>query len=107
MSVQSGIREVAEKAGVSTATVSHVINNTRFVSDKTKAKVFQAMGELDYRPNAAAQSLRSQRSNTIGLIVPILPSDTSNFFFMTVAQGIQHTLKEHGYHVLLSNNSTE
>jgi LacI family transcriptional regulator len=107
MNMKSGIREVAEMAGVSIATVSHVFNNTRFVSSETKAKVFQAMKQLDFRPNAVAQSLRSQKSNTIGLIVPILPSDTSNFFFMTVAQGIQHTLKQHGYHVLLSNNSTE
>lgn len=102
-----GIKQVAELAEVSTATVSHVINSTRFVSTETKEKVFRAMRQLDYRPNAVAQSLRSQRSNTIGLIVPILPSDTSNFFFMTVAQGIQQTLKRNGYHMLLSNNVNE
>lgn len=102
-----GIKEVAEAAGVSIATVSHVVNKTRFVSDKTKAKVYHAMEQLDFRPNAIAQSLRSQKSNTIGLIVPMLPSDTSNFFFMTIAQGIQKTLKSYGYQVLLSNNSTE
>ncbi len=105
--MRSGIKQVAGMAGVSTSTVSHVINNTRFVSEETKAKVFYAMKMLDYRPNSAAQSLRNQRSNTIGLIVPILPSDTSNFFFMTVAQGIQKVLHKHGYHLLLSNNSTE
>ncbi|QYR22369.1 LacI family transcriptional regulator [Paenibacillus sp. sptzw28] len=105
--MKAGIKQVAELAAVSTATVSHVINNTRFVSNETKEKVFRAMEELDFRPNAIAQSLRSQKSNTIGLIVPILPSDTSNFFFMTVAQGIQKTLKRHGYQVLLSNNNTE
>lgn len=102
-----GIKEVAEAAGVSIATVSHVVNKTRFVSDQTKAKVYLAMEQLDFRPNAIAQSLRSQKSNTIGLIVPMLPSDTSNFFFMTIAQGIQKTLKSYGYQVLLSNNSTE
>lgn len=107
MKVRAGIKQVADLAGVSTATVSHVINNTRFVSEDTKIKVFHAMEELDYRPNSIARSLRSQKSNTIGLIVPILPSDTSNFFFMSVAQGIQHTLKNHGYHLLLSNNSRE
>ncbi|CAM4456934.1 LacI family transcriptional regulator [Paenibacillus endophyticus] len=102
-----GIKEVAEAAGVSIATVSHVVNNTRYVSEKTKAKVYEAMKLLDFRINAVAQSLRSQKSNTIGLIVPVLPSDTSNFFFMTVAQGIQKTLRRYGYQVLLSNNSTE
>ncbi|AJY74056.1 LacI family DNA-binding transcriptional regulator [Paenibacillus beijingensis] len=105
--MRAGIKQVAELAEVSTATVSHVINSTRFVSTETKEKVYRAMRELDYRPNAIAQSLRSQKSNTIGLIVPILPSDTSNFFFMTVAQGIQMTLKRYGYHMLLSNNVNE
>jgi len=101
------IRHVAQHAGVSTATVSHVINNTRFVSEKTKRKVYEAMQLLNYQPNSVARSLRSQKTNTIGLIVPILPSDTSNFFFMTVAQGIQSKLKHHGYHLLLSTNTTE
>lgn len=103
----TGIKKVAELAGVSIATVSHVINKTRFVSEDTKKKVELAMEQLKYRPNSVAQSLRNQKSNTIGLIVPILPSDTSNFFFMTIARGIQNKLKAHGYHLLLSNNSTE
>ncbi|WP_372630187.1 LacI family DNA-binding transcriptional regulator [Cohnella sp.] len=102
-----GIKEVAEAAGVSIATVSHVVNHTRFVSEETKSKVYRAMEQLDFRPNAVAQSLRSQKTNTIGLIVPMLPSDTSNFFFMTIAQGIQKTLRQYGYQMLLSNNSTE
>jgi LacI family transcriptional regulator len=101
------IKQVAGRAGVSIATVSHVINNTRFVSEGTKIKVQRAMEELKYQPNALARSLRNQKTNTIGLIVPIMPSDTSNFFFMTVAQGIQKALKRHGYQVLMSNNSTE
>ncbi len=101
------IKQVAERAGVSIATVSHVVNNTRFVSDTTKSKVQRAMKELNYQPNSVASSLRSQKTNTIGLIVPILPSDTSNFFFMTVAQGIQNELKKNGYHLLLSTNTTE
>ncbi|MBW5445558.1 LacI family DNA-binding transcriptional regulator [Cohnella sp. CFH 77786] len=101
------IKQVAERAGVSIATVSHVINHTRFVSESTKNKVHRAMEELDYQPNSLARSLRNQKTKTIGLIVPILPSDTSNFFFMTIAQGIQKALKRHGYQVLMSNNSTE
>lgn len=101
------IKQVAERAGVSIATVSHVINNTRYVTDGTKTKVHRAMKELDYQPNSLARSLRNQKTKTIGLIVPILPSDTSNFFFMTIAQGIQRTLRQYGYQVLMSNNSTE
>ncbi|WP_233531221.1 LacI family DNA-binding transcriptional regulator [Paenibacillus alkalitolerans] len=98
------IKDVAKKANVSTATVSHVINNTRFVAEETKARVFQAMKELNYRPNSVARSLRSRRSNIIGLLVPIMPHDTSNFFFMSVAQGIEEVLKESGYNLILSNS---
>jgi LacI family transcriptional regulator len=101
------IKQVAEKAGVSIATVSHVKNGTRFVSQETTLKVNRAMKELDYQPNSIARSLRNSKTHTIGLIVPILPSDTSNFFFMTVAQGIQQELRSHGYHLLLSTNMME
>jgi len=105
--MRSDIREVAAVAGVSIATVSHVINNTRFVSEETKRKVYAAMDQLNYQPNTVARSLRNNKTNTFGLIVPILPSDTSNFFFMTIAQGIQSKIKEHGYHLILSANTTE
>ncbi|WP_219835078.1 LacI family DNA-binding transcriptional regulator [Paenibacillus sp. R14(2021)] len=101
------IRQVAELAGVSIATVSHVINNTRYVTDGTKKKVQEAMEALQYKPNSVARSLRSHKSNTIGLIFPVLPSDTSNFFFANVAHGVQTKMKQHGYQLLLSTNSTE
>lgn len=101
------IKDVAEKANVSTATVSHVINSTRYVAEETKLKVQQAMRDLDYRPNSVARSLRSRKSNTIGLLVPILNSDTSNFFFMSISQGIQSKLREHGYHLILSNSNED
>ncbi|HEY0827833.1 MAG TPA: LacI family DNA-binding transcriptional regulator [Bacilli bacterium] len=103
--MSASIKNVADKAGVSTTTVSHVVNATRYVADETKVRVFQAMKELDYRPNSAARSLRSQKSKTVGLLVPILTSDTSNFFFMMVAQGIQNVLKNNGYNLILSNTN--
>ncbi|SDI67419.1 LacI family DNA-binding transcriptional regulator [Alteribacillus bidgolensis] len=101
----ASIKEVAKKANVSTATVSHVINGTRFVADPTKEKVFQAMKELDYRPNMVARSLRSRKSYTIGLLVPLVADDTSNFFFMSIANGIEQVLKENGYNLILSNSN--
>ncbi|MTH54941.1 LacI family DNA-binding transcriptional regulator [Bacillus mangrovi] len=101
----SSMKDVAELAGVSTATVSHVINETRYVSEKTKLKVMQVMKELDYRPNSIARSLRSSKSKTIALLVPILGTDTSNFFFMSIAQGIESKFREHGYHLILSNTN--
>lgn len=99
------IKDVALKAGVSTATVSHVINKTRYVAEDTKLRVVNAMKELDYRPNHVARSLRSQKSKTVGLLVPVLENDTSNSFFMSVAQGIQSVLKEDGYNLILCNSN--
>jgi len=64
------MKDVARRAGVSTATVSHVINETRFVSGELKARVYQAMKELNYHPNAIARSLRRRKTHNIGMIVP-------------------------------------
>ena len=55
--MRSKMKDVAQKAGVSTATVSHVINGTRYVSENTKKKVYQAMRDLNYSPNFVARSL--------------------------------------------------
>jgi LacI family transcriptional regulator len=65
----STITDVAERAGVSITTVSHVINETRYVSDELTKRVYEAMRELNYRPNTLARSLRSGRTKTIGLVI--------------------------------------
>jgi LacI family transcriptional regulator len=93
------IRQVAEKASVSPTTVSHVINNTRFVSEDVRRRVQAAMDELDYRPNALARSLRRGETNTIGLILP----DSANPFFAEIGRGIEVTAFELGYSVILCN----
>ncbi|MDQ0195082.1 LacI family DNA-binding transcriptional regulator [Paenibacillus wynnii] len=98
------IKDVAQHAGVSTATVSHVINQTRYVSQEVVLKVKQAMDELNYTPNPVARSLRNKKSGIIGLIVPIRNNDNSNHFFMSIANGIESILKSAGYHLLLSNS---
>jgi LacI family transcriptional regulator len=101
------IIEVAKHAEVSIATVSHVINKTRNVTEVTKARVMKSMEELNYTPNSAARSLRSQKTKTIGLLIPILDDETSNVFFMRVAQGVEYVLKQKGYHVMLSNTNED
>lgn len=95
------MKDVAQKAGVSTATVSHVINKTRFVRVETKKKVLDAMKNLNYYLNSAARSLRSRKSNVIGLLVP----DISNFFFTSIARGVENTLKRNGYNLIFSNSN--
>ncbi len=94
------IKDVARQAEVSLATVSHVINNTRYVSDELRARVLAAMEALNYRPNAAARSLRSGETRTIGLIVP----DNSNPFFAEIARVIEDIGFDNGYSVILCNS---
>lgn len=86
--------DVARLAGVSSATVSYVINNgPRPVSAETRARVLEAIERLGYRPNAVARNLRRQRTSTLGLILP----DAQNPFFAEVAQGIQRVALDNGY----------
>ncbi len=97
------ISEVAQKAGVSITTVSHVINKTRFVSEETRERVEMAIEEMGYRPNALARSLRSGESYTIGLILP----DSANPFFAEVGRSIEIAAFEAGYSVILSNTEND
>jgi LacI family transcriptional regulator len=95
------IKDVAREAGVSTATVSHVINNTRFVSEETREKVLRAVEVCNYYPNANARSLASGRSHSIGLLI----SDISNPFFPELAKSVEAAAFERGYDVILSNTN--
>ena len=93
------ISDVARLAGVSTATVSHTINSTRYVSSDTKAKVLQAIEELGYTPDASARSFRTGKKKTVGFIVP----DISNKFFGTMIESVENYLSAHGYHLIIAN----
>ena len=95
------IKDVARVAGVSTATVSHVINNTKHVTDVTRDKVLRAIKECNYYANAHAGSLASGRSNIIGLLV----SDISNPFFPELVKSIEDAAFECGYSVILVNTN--
>jgi LacI family transcriptional regulator len=97
------IREVAEIAGVSYATVSHVINNTRVVSPETRQRVMDAMAELNYRPNALARSLRQGKTNTLGLVLP----DSANPFFAEISRSIEDEAFNKGYSVFLCNTELD
>jgi DNA-binding LacI/PurR family transcriptional regulator len=97
----SSIKDVAREAGVSTATVSHVINNTRFVSEEVRARVVEAVERCRYYPNAHARSLASGRTHILGLVV----SDISNPFFPELVKSIEAAAFERGYDVVLSNTN--
>ena len=94
------ISQIAQRAGVSTATVSHVINNTRFVSEAVRQRVQQAVDEVGYTPNTLARGLRAARSSTIGLIAP----NIANPFFAEMARGVQKAVAGLGYSVIIASS---
>lgn len=94
------VKDVAEKSGVSVSTVSHVINGTRFVSEDLKTKVRKAMDDLEYKPNLIARSLRTKRSNVLGLII----ADITNPYYSEIARNIEYLGHQKGYTVMLCNS---
>lgn len=92
------IREVAAECGLSVSAVSQVLNGKEIgIPQKTKEKVRAAAEKLRYRPNSAARSLVTSRSDTVGVLVP----DISNAFFGEAFKEIQRRMGEEGFDVLL------
>jgi DNA-binding LacI/PurR family transcriptional regulator len=91
------IDEVARLAGVSSATVSRVINQTAFVNPETTKKVQDAIEILHYVPSSAAQTLAGKKTNTIGLIVQAI----SEVFFVPLLRGIELAASQAGYNLLI------
>ena len=96
----ANIRDVARKAGVAPITVSRVINDSEYVSAEVRSRVEKAIAELNYVPNRLGPSMRSKRSNTIGLIV----TDITNPFWTTVVRGVEDAAYKAGYHLFLCNS---
>ena len=95
----ASIKDVAKAAGVSTATVSRVLSNSAHVRPEVRERVMAAVDKLAYRPNLLARGLRSQQSNTIGLIV----SDIRNPFFTSISRAVEDTAYEQGFSLILCN----
>lgn len=93
------IADVAKLAGVSAGTVSRVLNGAENVRPDTRARVNQAIAALDFQPNFQARSLRSKRTFAIALAVPEL----TNYYWTSVATGVQEAVQAHGYHLILCN----
>lgn len=93
------IKDVAKHAGVSTSTVSHVLNKTRYVSDDVSARVKTAVDELRYAPSALARSLKVQSTKTFGMLV----TTSTNPFFAEVLKGVERRCYEYGYNLILCN----
>ncbi|MBD1576721.1 MULTISPECIES: substrate-binding domain-containing protein [Vibrio] len=93
------IKDVARIAGVSTTTVSHVINKTRFVAEATQERVMAAVDELNYAPSAVARSLKCNTTSTIGMLV----TQSTNPFFAEVVEGVESYCYRQGYTLILCN----
>lgn len=93
------IRDVAKLAHVSTATVSHVLNESRWVSPDTRRAVLDAVAHLNYRPSAIARSLTTNITHTVGVLV----ADITNPFFAMLVRGIEDRLAAQRYNLIVCN----
>ncbi|AXF75947.1 HTH-type transcriptional repressor PurR [Erwinia tracheiphila] len=93
------IKDVAKHAGVSTTTVSHVINKTRFVAEETKNAVWAAIKALHYSPSAVARSLKVNNTKTIGL----LATSSEAPYFAEIIEAVENCCFDKGYTLILGN----
>jgi len=93
------LEEVAKRAGVSTATVSRVLNNVNVVKGSTRSRVMRAVAELNYHPNLHARSLAGGKSRTIGVIV----SNLANPFFYDISHTVEMEAHKHSLEVVVAN----
>jgi LacI family transcriptional regulator len=93
------IQDVAKRAGVSTMTVSRVINDSGYVSQKTRENVEIAIDELGYVPNMLGPSLRFSQTMAVAMVL----TDITNPFWTTVARGVEDVAHENGYSTILCN----
>jgi len=97
------LKDVAELADVSTATVSRVLNGLGPTSEGVRERVFRAAKELDYHPNWLARSLRAQCTNTVGLVLP----DIENPFFTSLVKGAERAAGARGWNLILCNSDED
>ena len=97
------IKDVAREAGVSPSTVSYALNNTRPVSKETRARIFQAIEATGFTPNYTARSLRTNKTNLIGIAIV----DIQNAAFLNFYNHAENYLSRHGYSVILCNMAND
>jgi LacI family transcriptional regulator len=97
------IKDIAKLAGVSTATVSRVINNSPSVKEETRKKIEKIIKEKKYKPNIIAQNLAKSETNTIGVVIP----DLDNPFFGKIIKGIYKKIEKENLNIILLNSDGE
>lgn len=106
MARRATLKDVAERAKVSTATVSYVLNDKKSISEQTKTRVYDAIRELNYVPDLNARSLSSRDSKLIGIVVPQTEPGSKlmlqNDFYSEIVGSIEYYARQRGYHVIIS-----
>ncbi|MFC3418663.1 LacI family DNA-binding transcriptional regulator [Salinicoccus hispanicus] len=97
------INDIAKQAGVSRTTVSRVINNTGYVSEKARKRVMDVIGETGYVPSQHAKSLRTKKTKIIGVILPKISTDTSS----RTVNGMTEVFEAVGYQILLTSTNLD
>ncbi len=97
--MRTSMRDVAKKSNVSVATVSHVLNNTRFVAEETRQRVMDAIDELGYSPDPLARSFKTGKRNLVGFIVP----DIANPFWAAIIEEVENVLSMKGQKLIIAN----
>jgi len=100
VSTGSGMKEVAKLSGVSIATVSYVLNNTKPVAEATRKRVQEAMKELNYSPNLMARGLKTQKTGMVGVLMPDLYSS----YFSRLLADVENSLYKAGFQMLLCSS---
>lgn len=98
--MRATIKDVADKAGVSVATVSRVFNNSSMVVEETRKRIILVADELRYSPNHAARSLSTRRTESIGMLLPDLHGE----FFSEVIRGVDEVVQEQKHHLMVSSS---
>lgn len=91
------LKDVAKASGLTVGTVSRVLNNRGYISDKTREKVYRVMKELDYQPNEMARFLSKQKNNIIGVILPQIEHP----YFAKVLSRLEREAAKQGYRIML------
>jgi LacI family transcriptional regulator len=100
--MQTTLKDVAEKSGYSVTTVSRALAGYHDVNEQTREHIVSVAQALGYQPNLVARQLRSQRTNTIGMIIPTQLRGSEDDFFSVLMKGVSYTAARHQYDILLS-----
>lgn len=103
MSSRPKIKDIAEMAGVSVATVSRALSDSDLVTEGTRKRIHELARQMDYRPNVSARNLRTRKSKAVLLVV----RDVGNPFYLDILKGVEATAREAGYSVLMGNTEND